>query len=231
MRAGLRRDAPVAEEVVRLRLADLTYPAGHRLARQKGVVYGFAVRHPEGVFLFDTGIGAGHPWIDEHYRPRVRDVGEALTEAGLTRLPVIAVANSHLHFDHCGQNRRFPQVPIYVQSLEGQAAQAEGYTVTEWVDFPGARYELLEGDAEPLNGVRLLATPGHTSGHQSAAVTTSAGVVVLAGHAIFSAAEWRGDVAASDSSPAARASADRLRALAPRRVFFSHDDAVWERET
>ncbi len=215
------------EHVSRLRLADFVFPPAHPLAERSGVVYGYAVRHAAGAFLFDTGIGEGHPWVDAHYRPRVRPILEALGEIGIRPEEVVGIANSHLHFDHCGQNRRFGGVPVYAQRAEREAARAEGYTVPEWVEFEGARYELLDGDAEPLPGIRLLATPGHTRGHQSAAIATREGLVLLVGHAVYSLSEWQGEDAPLERSAAAVRSARRLRALGARRVYFGHDERIW----
>lgn len=215
-------------DVIALDLATCTYPEGHPLAGTRGVVRGYAVRHPAGVFVFDTGIGVGDAWVDEHYRPRVRAIDDALRGAGLRRDDVVAVANSHLHFDHAGQNARFVAAPIYVQRVEYLAARAEGYTVRGWIEFPGARYETLDGDSEPLPGIRLLATPGHTRGHQSAVVETREGPVVLAGHAVYSVAEWRGEVAASERSSRGAESAKRLLSIGARRVFFGHDASAWD---
>lgn len=192
--------------IVPLRLAEFVYPADHPLGGRSGVVFAFAVRHPDGVFVFDTGIGTGHAWIEEHYRPRVRLIDDALAEAGIRLADVVAIANSHLHFDHCGQNRVFSGVPISVQRAEWESARADGYTIREWVDFPGARYELVEGDREVLPGIRLVATPGHTPGHQSAAIETPDGLAVLAGHA--------------ESSPA------RVRELRAVRVLPAHGEAA-----
>lgn len=216
------------DDVLPLHLADCTFPPQHPLAGQRGTVYGFAVRHAAGIFVFDTGIGAGNAWVDENFRPKIRMVDQALRDAGLAVNDVIAVANSHLHFDHAGQNARFSNVPIYVQRIEQAAARAEGYTIGEWIDFPGARYETLDGDAEPFPGIQLLATPGHTRGHQSAIIATREGPVVLAGQAVYSVAEWRGEADPGDRSPKSLASAKRLRALGARRVFFGHDAARWD---
>ena len=215
-------------DVVPLHLAEVTYPEGHPLAGSDGVVFGYAVRHTQGVFVFDTGVGTGDAWVDAHYRPRVRRVEEALGAAAIALGDVVAVANSHLHFDHAGQNARFAGIPIYVQAAERQAARVTGYTVSAWIEFPGARYEELAGDSEPLPGIRLLATPGHTPGHQSAVVATSEGDVVLAGQAVYSLGEWRGEARSEDPSSRTAASARRLRALGARQVYFAHDAARWQ---
>ena len=132
------------DDVIPLHLADVTYPASHPLAGQDGVVLAFAIRHPDGIVLVDTGVGEGDEWVAENYRPRIRDVREALGAANLDPNAVRAIVNSHLHFDHCGQNRAFPGVPIHVQQPELDLALREGHTVVEWVDFPDARYEAVE---------------------------------------------------------------------------------------
>src|SRR5205807_2574282 len=134
-----------------------------------------------GVVLVDTGIGEGNAWIDEHYRPRRRDVREALRASGLAPESVATIVNTHLHFDHCGQNRAFAGVPIVVQRAERELARREGQPFVEWLEFPGARYELVEGDREVAPGVSVLATPGHTAGHQSVVVRTDDGLMLIVG--------------------------------------------------
>src|SRR5437879_163292 len=172
---GTMEPAMTPDDVIPLHLADVTYPASHPLAGQDGLVLAFAIRHPDGIVLVDTGVGEGDEWVAQNYRPRIRDVREALSAANLDPDAVRAIVNSHLHFDHCGQNRAFAGVPIYVQQSELDLALREGHTVVEWVDFPEARYEAIEGDREILPGVSVLATPGHTQRHQSVTVGPAAG--------------------------------------------------------
>src|SRR5437870_13689801 len=75
--------AMTPDDVVPLHLADVTYPGSHPLAGKDGPVLAFAIRHPEGLVLVDTGIGEGNAWIDENYRPRRREVRDALAAAAL----------------------------------------------------------------------------------------------------------------------------------------------------
>src|SRR5213593_2318180 len=209
------------DDVVPLHLADVTYPGSHPLAGKDGPVLAFAIRHPEGLVLVDTGIGEGNAWIDENYRPRRREVRDALAAAALDAGAVRLIVNTHLHFDHCGQNRAFPGVPIVVQQAELDLALREGHTVVEWVDFPDARYEALEGDREIVEGVSVLATPGHTPGHQSVTVRTGDGLVLIVGQAAQDARSF--------ATGPADASVRRLRELNADRIHFSHDRAVLRR--
>jgi N-acyl homoserine lactone hydrolase len=209
------------DDVIPLHLADVTYPASHPLAGQDGPVLAFAIRHPDGIVLVDTGVGQGNAWIEENYRPRARDVREALVGAKLDPDGVRAIVNSHLHWDHCGQNRAFPGVPIYVQQSELDLALREGHTIIEWVDFPDARYEAVEGDREIVEGVSVLSTPGHTPGHQSVTVRTGDGLVLIVGQAAQDARSF----ATGPADP----SIQRLRELNADRIHFSHDRAVLRR--
>jgi len=207
-------------DVIPLHLAEVTYPASHPLAGKDGPVLAFAIRHPDGIVLVDTGIGEGNVWVGENYRPRVRDVREAMTGAKLDPDGVRAIVNSHLHFDHCGQNRAFAGLPIYVQRTELDLAH-EGYTVVEWVDFAGARYDAVDGDREIVEGVSVLATPGHTPGHQSVTVRTGDGLVLIVGQAAQDARSF--------ATGPADLSIQRLRELNADRIHFSHDRAVLRR--
>ena len=209
------------DDVIPLHLADVTYPASHPLAGQDGPVLAFAIRHPDGIVLVDTGVGEGNEWVDTNYRPRARDVREALAGVQLDPGDVRAIVNSHLHFDHCGQNRAFAGVPIHVQQNELDLALREGHTIVEWVDFPDARYEAVEGDREIVEGVSVLATPGHTPGHQSVTVRTGDGLVLIVGQATHDARSF------ATGEP--DASVRRLRELNADRIHFSHDRAVLRR--
>ena len=209
------------DDIVPLHLADFRYPEGHPLAGGNGSVYGFAVHLADGIVLVDTGIGTGNAWIDEQYAPRVRDVRSAMREAALDPETVRVVINTHLHFDHSGQNAAFPGVPIAVQQAEWDVAWSAGYTITEWIDFEGARYERVNGDAEVAPGVRVLATPGHTPGHQSVAVRTDEGLALLVGQAAQDARDF--------ATREPDASLTRLRELNAERIHFAHDRAVLKR--
>ncbi len=221
-------------DVLPLHLATVTFPAEvlppeHPLIGTRGEVFGFAVLHREGLVLFDTGVGAPHPLIDPLYQPERHSLADALARHSHQLGDVAYIVNSHLHFDHCGNNPSFPGVPIYAQVKELEAARDPWYTVREWVEFPGAEVREIDGDYDLGGGIRILFTPGHTSAHQSLVVDTADGTVVLAGQAIYSAQDCK-RIAVDTSAPIDREvmSARQLLALGPRRMHFSHDRDVWE---
>jgi glyoxylase-like metal-dependent hydrolase (beta-lactamase superfamily II) len=125
-------------------------------------------------------------------------------------------------------------VPIHVQSAEWELAHTTDHTILEWIDAPEATYLLVDGDHEITRQIRLVATPGHTRGHQSLVVDTPDGPVVLAGQACYTAGEWEGDPDALEgrtNAPDQAAydlSIQRLRDLGPMCVYFGHDRVVWE---
>jgi glyoxylase-like metal-dependent hydrolase (beta-lactamase superfamily II) len=194
-------------------------------------VLAYLVRRPEGVLLFDTGLGEGEPEVDAHYRPARRPLAGALHDAGLSTSDVTLVANCHLHFDHCGGNPLFAGIPVLVQETELGLARGEEYTLPWLVDFAGASYRELDGEAEIWPGVRVIPTPGHTDGHQSLVVTQPDGTVVLAGQAHDFATGYGSAVLARRAGQrdiAVPPWLDRIMEFDPRRVVFAHDNAVWE---
>ena len=223
-------------QVIALPLGEFTFGAADPWPGQAGIVVGYAVRHRAGVFLFDTGFARPEPELDTFYasyQVQVRPVLEALDAVGIARDEVTAIANCHLHLDHCGQNPLFPGVPISVQPAEWAAAHEPDYTVASVLDFPGARYVQVDGDHEPAPGIRIFATPGHSPGHQSLVVEVPDGPLLLAGQAVYSHGEWTGIPGAREGAstapdrPAYQRSVERLRAIRPKTVLFGHDTAAW----
>jgi glyoxylase-like metal-dependent hydrolase (beta-lactamase superfamily II) len=194
-------------------------------------VHAWVIRHPRATVLFDTGIGLGHAEINQWYAPQLVSLADGLASIGLEVTDIDAVVLSHLHFDHCGQQGAL-DAPTYLQAVERELAGQPGYTVDEWADVPIDRQRLLHGDEELFDGVLLMATPGHTHGHQSVVVEGGGQRVVLGAQCAYGAAEIESGVpsAANLDEPASRdvaqASLERIRSLRPTVVHLSHDAEV-----
>jgi glyoxylase-like metal-dependent hydrolase (beta-lactamase superfamily II) len=231
-------------QITQLRLGQVTLPEFHPAAPGTDTIFAFLVREQANCVLVDTGVGTGSETIRKLYRPECRDLAAVLAEAGASLGDVTAVVNSHLHFDHCGNNSLFPGVPIFVQQAELDAAQEQHYTVPEWVDFPGVNFAPIRGRHSLSDRLELVPTPGHTPGHQSLLVRSDDGIEIVVAQAAYSTAEFRLfhqldpsdpafqshlDLNASWSREAYLASLRELQQLRPQRAFFSHDAEPWER--
>jgi len=157
-----------------------------------------------------------------------RSVADALADYDMSPADIGLVINTHLHFDHCGQNAVFARAPAYVQRAELSRAQREETELYEWFGFMNARFELLDGDAEVLPGLEVIATPGHTEGHQCVVVRRQDGFDLLIGDAAYTPRQYaepdRGKLPAGQASdiPVWRESVRRIRSLCPERVHFCH---------
>lgn len=212
-----------------MHVSDVTTPASHPIPNTLISNYAYVVDSPSGVLLFDTGFGPPHDYIDAAFRPGRLDLPSLLRNAGVQPGDIEVIVNCHLHFDHCGGNQSFPQARIVVQRAELEAARGPMYTVREWVDFEGARFEVVEGEHSIWEDVRVVPTPGHTRGHQSLVLDTAEGRVILAGQAAESAAGFQKGIDSwdVDLKELGAASVATLKGLKPRRVLFAHDDAEW----
>ena len=88
--------------------------------------------------------------------PAVADRVLATLEA--EGLELVAILNTHQHFDHVGGNRelleRYPGIPVYAHASDRGR-------------IPGQTHELEHGDHVSIAGMEfdVLFVPGHTSGH------------------------------------------------------------------
>ncbi len=216
-------------EVKRLHLAKLDAPGGEA---GRWPVHGFVITHPGGATLVDTGVGGPQEVLDD-WRVVNVSAADALAEFDMSPADISLVINTHLHFDHCGQNAVFKHAPFYVQRAELDRARREASALSDWFDFMGARFELLDGDTEIVPGVSVVATPGHTVGHQSVVVRTGDGALdLLIGDAAYTPREYAGPAGqklppgqAADR-PAWESSIGRVQSMAPSRVHFCHHTEV-----
>ena len=98
----------MALEIKRLHLASLQGLDGGRWP-----VHGFVVTHPGGAVLVDTGVGGPQDALDDWHVVN-RSVADALAELDMSPAGIGLVINTHLHFDHCGQNTVFKHAPAYI---------------------------------------------------------------------------------------------------------------------
>jgi N-acyl homoserine lactone hydrolase len=169
-----------------------------------------------------------------------RSVVEQLAAIGLKPGDVGRVAISHTHGDHIGNVGLFPNSIILMQRAE--------YSWIHSADGPNANVnqlmalarkllgtpknlQLIDGDSDVFGdgSVTLVATPGHTPGHQSLLVhLRNSGFVVLSGDVAHSEENFEKDIVPSLNTDKAEsiASMEKVRQLVATyraTLFINHD--------
>jgi N-acyl homoserine lactone hydrolase len=154
----------------------------------------------------------------------------ALARLGLAPADIDLVILSHGHIDHVGSLSLFAHAPILMTARERADPQPSYYGKARPMDWPDARYHLIDTDTPVCKGLMLVPTPGHTPGHLSAILDLpQTGRVILAADAINRASEPAEGFSDAHDPEAARSSADRLLAQGGPEalVIYGHEPTQW----
>ncbi len=167
----------------------------------------YLIRHATGgLMLWDSGMSDSIAAMPDGLTAaggalvlRVRKtLASQLQEIGVAPTDVTHLAFSHFHGDHVGNANLFTAATLYIQGPEYDAAF--GPTPAKF-NFAPASYEKLRanpvvkltGDRDVFGdgSVTLVATPGHTPGHQSLLVRLpKTGAVLLSGDMVHFEENW-----------------------------------------
>lgn len=162
----------------------------------------FLIRHGSSWIAYDSGNNAavaGDPvkyWgqaVCDAYFPVMQPHEEfkiQIKKLGLKPSDLKGMIMSHGHLDHCGaiENLAETNVPVYLQKAEIDEINKQVAAGKKSAYIPDDFKKLSQLNLQPLDGfydvfgdatVVALPTPGHTPGHQSVFVQTSAGQSLL----------------------------------------------------
>lgn len=197
--------------------------------------------------LFDTGMHPDHiknpdatfggtpfsklivPIMKEEDR-----IENRLAQIGLKPKDIHYVVNTHIHFDHAGNNSLFTNSVIIVQKEHyQQAVDTLVAFQTRYWHLPNLTYELVEGDFTLATGVQLIKASSHCKAFQAPIIRLpNTGTMVIAGDAIGMEENLTTNNFAGTWNPVkSAATARRMAAIAAAekgQILFGHDPATWK---
>ena len=168
----------------------------------------YVVRTPHHTILVDSCIGNDKPRPRPKWNMKSDDTYmRALAAAGFGVDDIDFVMCTHLHVDHVGWNTRLENgrwVPTFPNARYVFAQDEFDYWSTQRERTPNAAFgdsvlpvveankaELVRGDYQIGDHVRLLPTPGHTPGHVAIELGRGRSGAVMAGDAVHSPLQAR----------------------------------------
>ena len=158
----------------------------------------YLIKHSQGWLLWDTGVADAIAAMPDGQKPadarathwkRPKTLASQLEQLGVKPADIKYVAISHTHPDHMGNITMFPQSMLLVQKAEYDWPSPFARTL----QAGASAVNKLEGDYDVFGdgGVTLIATPGHTPGHQSLLVKLpKTGALLLSGDAVHFKDNW-----------------------------------------
>ncbi len=163
--------------------------------KTKVPVWAAAVEGNGKKYLIDTGIH-NKDWVNKNIAPCTQQEDESIIQAlkkiGWECSDVDVLINTHLHYDHCGNNSLFPNAQIIIQKTEWENSynpieDQKCYYLKELFSNESIQYTdiyFADGEMIVADGIKIIPTPGHCKGHQSVLVNTKEGVVCIAADAV-----------------------------------------------
>ena len=143
---------------------------------------------------------------------------------------ITLVINTHLHFDHCGNNALFPNAKFYVQAEELRYAYApdrfqKAAYLKKFFDA-NLDYVPIRGKYRLTDNIVLVPTPGHSIGHQSVLIKGERKNFVYCGDAapLRENLEKRNIPGVLYRADQALKSIDKLRSIKNAAYIYSHDN-------
>lgn len=133
------------------------------------------IKTPDEDLLVDTGISdqdLKRYLFGQLYEHR-QSIEEALEKRGSSPSRIKTIIQTHLHYDHCGNNRLFPDAKVIIQEKELAFARAPHPVFRGSYNpafFESSKFEVVDGEKEIAPGIAVVPVPGHTPGTQAVIV-------------------------------------------------------------
>ena len=148
-------------------------------------IYVFHISGSDKHILVDTGLEEFivPDEVRKTYNFNVLDFEDALGTLGLKPEEIDVIIHTHLHNDHCENDYKCVNADVYVQKAEFEFLKdphpIDHRYYTDVLD--DVRVIEVKGDANILDGIDVIFTPGHTVGGQSVSINTSKGKAIITG--------------------------------------------------
>lgn len=158
----------------------------------------YLIKHAQGWMIWDTGIADAIAAMPDGQKPsdqrathwkRPKTLASQLDALGVKPSDIKYLAISHSHPDHIGNVGLFPAAMLLVQKAEYDWPSPLGVGRFK----PEQPVQKLEGDHDVFGdrSATIIATPGHTPGHQSLLVKLpKTGALLLSGDAVHFKDNW-----------------------------------------
>jgi glyoxylase-like metal-dependent hydrolase (beta-lactamase superfamily II) len=150
-------------------------------------IWAFLLQGASKNILVDTGLDEDELIVPAGFTEETSlepcSMGENLEKAGLSIDDIDIVVNTHLHDDHCGNNRLFPRATFYAHRDE-LAFCRDPHPLDHRYDqyfIEENEFEEITQDREILPGLKVMHMPGHTVGCLSVEVGTGQGTAIITG--------------------------------------------------
>ena len=146
--------------------------------------YAWYIEGSEPKILVDTGAKAEMYQAHGLSEEDIQSLEEGLSKLELKPEQIDIVILTHLHWDHVALASKLTRAKFIVQKAELEFAQNPHPATAPEYDanlFKDLNFEVIEGDREIIEGVKVFLTPGHTPGGQSVGVETLKGLAVITG--------------------------------------------------
>ncbi len=159
--------------------------------------YLWCLKGKDSAVLVDTGMTGDH--AEEFCTAKCyggeKYVEDRLKKIGVDPADIKTIIITHLHGDHFGAYKLYPNATFYIQKRDIEFFTGPGVKFLQVYQFAAnmpdlvslayaKRVRYLDGNAEIAPGIRAVLIGGHTPGSQAVVVATSKGDAVICGDSI-----------------------------------------------